>query len=66
MVETCLTKLLPTRIESAFIIEYLLTRLKPNTLTTGELLTEERLSILKDVETVKQTSELAKVPKLTG
>ena len=65
MVLTCLTKLLPTRIESAFIIEYFLTRLKPTTLTTRENLAKEKLNMLKNVELIKQMSELAKVPELT-
>ena len=65
MVVTCLTKLLPTRIESAYIIEFLLTRLQPTTLTTREILAQEKLNLLKDVELIKQMSELAKVPELT-
>ena len=65
MVVTCLTKLLPTRIESAFLIEFLLTRLQPNALTTREILAEEKLNMLKDVKLIKQMSELAKVPELT-
>lgn len=65
MVITCLTKLLPTRIESAYLIEHLIKRLKPGTLSTRETLANGRLDLLKDVDLLKQVKELANVENLT-
>ena len=65
MVLTCLAKLLPTRIESAVIINYLIKRLKPNTLNTKETIIDSQMNMIKDIELIKQIKELANVKNLT-
>jgi len=65
MVLTCLTKLLPTRIESPLLINYLIKRLKPNTLTTRETIVDSQMNMLKDIELIKQVKELANIENLT-
>lgn len=65
MVITCLTKLLPTRIETPLLINYLIKRFRPNTLNTKETIVEEKMKMLDDIEFIKQVKELANTENLT-
>lgn len=61
-----LIKLLPTRIESVFILEYLCKRMEPTTKNTQERFVEQKLNQLnqlKDNEIIKQSKEIAKTPE---
>lgn len=61
----CLNKLLPTRIESVFIIEHLISRLNPTATKTKESIAQKKLEMLKDIDFLKQVKELEKTQNLT-
>lgn len=65
MVLTCLTKLLPTRIETPFLISYFINRLTPERITTKEQIVDQKMKLLEDIELIKQVKELANVENLT-
>lgn len=61
----CLTKILPTRIESVYMIEYLINRLAPTAKQTFDVMAQEIQTKWKDIESIKTMQDLAKTPNLT-